>query len=229
MKESLIDYLGTYLTDERKARINGVLENRTQAITVVLEDINHSHNASAVMRTCDCFGIQDLHIIEDEHKYKVNKYVVRGSENWISLHQYRDPKEDNRKTCIDGLKREGYKIIVTSPHATKSFEDLPIDGKIALCFGAEKSGISEELYAMADEEVNIPMYGFTESFNISVSAALILSHLVRKLHASEYDWKLSSEVKTKLLEQWYTKSLKNGEFYETEFKRIQEIKRNAEN
>ena len=228
MEETLVDYLGTYLTEERRIRINEVLDNRTDQITVVLEDINHAHNASAVMRTCDCFGVQNLHVIEEEHKYKVNKYVVRGSENWVSLHRYREPETDNRKACIDTLKKQGYKIVVTSPHAQKSFKDLPVDSKLAVCFGAEKSGISEELYAMADEEVNIPMYGFTESFNISVSAALILSDLIPRLHESDVDWKLPLEVRAKLLEQWFTQSLKNGEYYEAKFNRLLEKKQNSE-
>jgi len=224
VEESLIDYLGSYLTEERKSRMKSVLDNRTDFITVVLEDINHAHNASAVMRTCDCFGIQNLHVIEDEHKYKVNKYVVRGSENWITLHRYREEDIENRKVCVDKLKSEGYKIVVTSPHATKSFDEIPLDSKIALCFGGEKTGITKELYALADEEVNIPMYGFTESFNISVSAALILSSMVSKLHNSDVDWGLPHEEKTKLLKQWYTQSLKNGEFYEAEFNRLREEK-----
>ncbi len=227
MADTLLDYLGAYLTEERKVRIKEVLDNRTELITVVLEDINHAHNASAVMRTCDCFGIQNLHVIEDEHQYKVNKYIVRGSENWVSLHQYQDPELDNRKICIDKLKAEGYKIVVTSPHATKSFDEIAPEEKVALCFGAEKTGISQKLYAMADEEVNIPMYGFTESFNISVSAAVLLSQLVSKLHSSDVDWGLPEGIKAKLLLQWYTQSLKNGELYEAEFNRLQEAKSNV--
>lgn len=227
VEQTLLDYLGKFLTDERKQRIQDVLSERTEHVTVVLEDIFHAHNASAVMRTCDCFGVQNFHVIEEENKYKVSKYVVRGAENWVSLFRYGDAKVNNRSECINNLKSEGYDIVVTSPHASKSFRELPINRKMAFCFGAEKTGISKELYEMADHEVQIPMYGFTESLNISVSAALIVSEYISQLKQSCETWQLSKDRRQQLLEEWYIKSLKFGEVYVSEYEKLQKSITNA--
>lgn len=206
--QELIEHLSEFMTENRVQKFRDVLEWRTRHIAVVLEDIYQPQNASAVVRTADCFGIQDVHVIENKNKYKVNPHVVLGAADWIDLHKHN--KEDNNTlTCLQQLKNDGYKIIATTPH-TNSYEisDLPINQKFALVFGTEKLGISDDVKNNADGFVKINMHGFTESFNISVSAALSMYELTKRLHAEEtIPWQLSADQKNELLLKWMRKSL----------------------
>ncbi len=206
--KELIDHLAEFMTESRVQKFRDVLEWRTRHITVVLEDIYQPQNASAVVRTADCFGIQDVHVIENKNKYKVNPHVVLGAADWVDIHKY-NSEENNTITCLTKLKDAGYKIIATTPH-TDSYEisDLPINEKFALVFGTEKLGISDDVKAQADGFVKINMHGFTESFNISVSAALSMYELTKRLHSnSTIPWQLSDADKNELLLKWMKKSL----------------------
>jgi len=212
----LINHFSTYLTDHRKEVVEQVLNFRTRHITLVLEEIYQPHNASAVIRTCECMGIQDIHFIENEVKYEVNKRVLKGSHKWIDLIKY---KEKNAvATCFSHLKSQGYKILVTDPSPDGvSIHDVPIDNKIALVMGSELQGISAFALSHADMKVHIPMYGFTESLNISVSAAICLSTLISKLHKSEIDWRLSEDEKEEIRLRWIRKMMKRPDIMEREF------------
>ena len=212
----LINHFSTYLTDHRKEVVEQVLNFRTRHITLVLEEIYQPHNASAVIRTCECMGIQDIHFIENEVKYEVNKRVLKGSHKWIDLIKY---KEKNAvATCFNHLKSQGYKILVTDPSPDGvSIHDVPIDNKIALVMGNELHGTSAFALSQADMKVHIPMYGFTESLNISVSAAICLSTLISKLHKSEIDWRLSEDEKEEIRLRWIRKMMKRPDIMEREF------------
>lgn len=210
--ENQTPYLAEFMMDSRRERIEEVLAQRTRYLTVVLEDIYHAPNASAVIRSCECFGIQDLHVIENTKRYKPNADVVRGSAKWIDIHRYR--KEDENTTeCLSKLKNDGFKIVATTLHKENSITPnaLPIDDPLALCFGTEELGVSDTVYELADYKLKIPMYGFTESFNISVAAALCLNTLSTRLRNSQIPWQLSEEEKNELRFNWYRKSVKNAE------------------
>lgn len=216
-RQALIDYLSSFLSESRRGKMNEVLNFRTRYITVVLEDIYQPHNASAVLRSCDIFGIQDIHIVENTNAYTVNKDVAMGSPKWLNLHKYRKA-ENNSLVCINVLKEKGYKIVATSPGVNDcNIDDFPIDQPIALFFGTELTGISDTVKANADAFVKIPMYGFTESFNISVSAALCLNSLTKKLHNSGIDWHLQEMEKEELLLHWLRKSIKKVELIEKDY------------
>ncbi|HVA99403.1 MAG TPA: RNA methyltransferase [Bacteroidia bacterium] len=213
----LIEHLSKFISDNRKKKFLEVLEFRTRHITIVMEDIYQAHNASAVLRSCDCFGIQDVHIIENKNKYSINPDVALGSSKWVNLIKY-NQAENNTLEALQNLKKNGYRIVATSPHANDcNLEDLNIDNKTALVFGTELLGISEEVKKNADEFVKIPMYGFTESFNISVSAALCLHTISEKLHKSKIDWKLSQSEKEIILLDWLRNSINKPELIEKEF------------
>jgi tRNA (guanosine-2'-O-)-methyltransferase len=213
----LTDYLGQYLTDNRKANIEKVLEQRTRYITVVLEDIYQSQNASAVVRTCECMGLQDLHIIETTAKYGTNKKVLMGANKWMDLIRYRDKEKSNIAECYMKLKAQGYKLVATAPDATLSIDELPIDNKVAFVMGNELRGVTKFALDNADEVVQIPMFGFTESMNISVSAALCIRSLVTRVRNSEHDWRLDQDEKANLRLDWYRKCLKKPGIMEAEF------------
>jgi tRNA (guanosine-2'-O-)-methyltransferase len=171
-KQELLEYLYGFMSENKRELFDKVIADRTRHVTVALEDIFQPQNASAVLRTCDVFGIQDVHIIENENEYNVNPRVVHGASKWIDLHKYSE-KENNTLDCINKLKAKGYKVYGTTPHTNDSLiQDIPLDNKVALMFGTEMTGLSDIAMDNVDGFVKIPMYGFTESLNISVSASL---------------------------------------------------------
>lgn len=218
------DFLSDYVQEDRKKLFDDILNERTKYVTVVLEDIYQPQNASAVIRSCDCFGIQDAHIIENRNAYQINPLVVHGASNWITFNKYNE-KENNTLDCINKLKENGYRIVATSPHGNNT--DLPdfdiTKGKVALVFGSEGPGISDIVKENADEFLKIPMYGFTESFNISVSAAVCLNEVATKLRKSDINYHLSQEEKDELLTLWLKQSVMDGEKMEREFYRRLEL------
>lgn len=219
MNEGLIEYLSRFVTPQRINNFSRVLNFRTRYFTVVLEDIYQSHNASAVLRSCDCFGIQDVHIIENRNEYNINPDVTLGSNKWLNIHRH-NQKENNTIDTIDELRKNNYRIIATSPHEKKEIEIENFDltrGKAAFIFGSEFKGISGAVKDEADEFLKIPMYGFTESFNISVSAAIVLHDLVTKLHRSEVLWQLTGTEKQEIIFNWLKKTIKHSELLENEY------------
>jgi len=211
-KIAYLKYLESYLTSRRKSLFNSVTSYRMRHFTVAAEDTYQDHNASALIRNCDCFGIQDLHIIEEINKYRLAKGMTQGSDKWVDLHYYSE-YEDNTQTCINRLKRQGYSIIATTPHENDCLiDDFDVSKKSAFFFGREKTGLSKKVLAQAEAFVKIPMYGFSESFNISVSAALLLQHLTDKLRKSaDIPWQLTQEEIIDLKINWSIKTIQNGE------------------
>jgi len=211
-KEELIQFLESVMKEERIALIEKNVNERTRYVTVVLENIYQPQNASAVMRSCDCFGIQDLHVIENSNSYELNPDVVMGSSKWIDLKRY-NSKDENSLDTINRLKKEGYRIVATTPHTNDVLlPDFDLKkGKAAFFFGTELTGLSDTVLNNADEFVKIPMYGFTESFNISVSASLVLSHVASDMRRSGVSWQLSENEKQDLKLEWYRRSIKSAE------------------
>lgn len=216
-QNELLNYLSEFITPKRKALFEKVIMNRTRHITIVLEDIYQPHNASAVLRTCDLTGIQDVHIIENNNDYDVNPDVAMGSSKWLDLIKYNE-HEQNTLHAYNKLREEGYRIVASTPHKhDQDLESIPIDGKIAIVFGTELNGLSDVAIENADEYLNIPMYGFTESYNISVSAALILFTLTNRLRKSDFNWQLSENEKTEILLEWSRRSIKRSDVIESQF------------
>jgi len=217
-KQKLVEFLGGYVTPQRMDLFRRILEERTRYITVVLEDIYQPHNASAVLRSLDCFGIQEAHIIENYNEYRINPDVALGASKWLGLNRH-NQSESNTREAIRLLKEQGYRIVATTPHqhdVTLPAFDLE-SGKVALLFGTELGGLSHTALSMSDEFLRIPMYGFTESFNISVSAAIILYHFRQKLNQSHISWQLSRKEKTDILLEWLRKSIKRSDLLIEQF------------
>lgn len=207
------------ISESKQEMYDHIASQRTDYLTVVLENIHQEHNASAVLRSCDCFGIQNLHVIEKNNRYKVQRDIALGAGRWVDVFNY-DQGEQPTKDCLLKLKNKGYKIVATTPHERDvTIHELPINQPIALVFGTEKKGISQEVIELADEFVRIPMYGFTESFNVSVSAALALNILRERLEQSDLNWKLKDEEQTLLKIKWCKKILRSGDEMEQEFRR----------
>lgn len=198
-----IEYLSSLVSEQKRKVIANVLQYRTRFVTTVLENITQPHNANAVIRSCDIFGVQDMHVIESDQQFQIHNTISKGAARWVDIYRYESTKE-----CLTHLKKQGYRIVATTPHERgKTLSDLAINQKTALLFGTEIKGISDEAIALADEFVTIPMFGFTKSFNISVSAGICLHHIIMKLHLSTLHWQLSAKENEELQRVWLQKVL----------------------
>ncbi|GAA4322344.1 RNA methyltransferase [Pontixanthobacter gangjinensis] len=205
--KKILEYLQEYLTPRRRSLFEKVLSERTNHLTVVAQDVYQLHNTSAVVRSCDVFGVQNIHVIEEKIPRRIDKEIAMGAQKWVNINRYSSTRD-----CVKKLREDGYRIVATSPHDDSVLlEDFDISTPAALFFGTEKDGLSEEILKEADTTIKIPMVGFTESLNISVSAAIILQSLRAKLTASNIDWRLSEVEKEKLRLGWTKKTIKNSE------------------
>ncbi len=206
------------MSERRLSVIDKVIENRTKYVTVLLEDISHAQNANAVLRTCECLGLRDIHIIENLNQYYYSKGVAMGAGKWVNLHKY-NKSENNSLEAITTLKADGYRIVATSPGENcihlKDFDVTK--GKFAIVLGTEQEGISEIIRQNADELITIPMYGFTESYNLSVSNAIILYQLIEKLRFSDVKWQLSDAEKSEIKLEWLKLAVKRSDLLVQEF------------
>ncbi|TXE10083.1 RNA methyltransferase [Seonamhaeicola algicola] len=209
----LLKHLETFLTENRRSRFNQVLPQRTKHFTVATEDVYQLHNTSAVIRSCDVFGIQEVHIVEEQNTKRIDREIAMGAQKWVDLHRY-----NSVKSCIDNLKQEGYQIVATTPHANDcELHDFDVTKKACFFFGRETEGLSEAVIDAADCYLKIPMFGFTESLNISVSAAIILQHVTTKLRKTNVNWQLTQEeINAKKLD-WIAKTIKSYDEIVTRF------------
>ena len=198
------------ITPNKVSMFERIAPQRSRHLVVGLENIQQDHNASAIMRSMDCLGFQELHLIEKNNSYQFQRDIALGAARWLDVVQHQEGPEPVLD-AIANLKNKGYRIVATSPHhKAVTPQTIDISQPIALFFGAEKHGISEELRDNADELLHIPMHGFTESFNLSVSAAMVLSALRTRLEASEVDWLLPKEAQTMLKIEWCERILNGG-------------------
>ncbi len=219
LNELLLDELYQIITPNKIEMFDRLAPQKTDYVTTVLENIFQEHNASAVMRSCESFGLQSLHVIEKDNKYRVQRDIARGAGRWVDMYNYSD--DNPTETCLKALKEKGYRIVATSPHQSAyTINDIPLDKPMALVFGTELSGISPEVIEMADTFVTIPMYGFTESFNISVSAAVIMHTLRSRLEQEEdLQWKMTPEEIVELKIKWCERIIPRGNLVVPEIRR----------
>ncbi|MEH6536587.1 MAG: RNA methyltransferase [Psychroserpens sp.] len=201
----LLQHLEGYLTEQRKEKFERILSQRTKHFTVATEDVYQLHNTSAVMRSCDVFGVQELTIIEEQNSKEIDREIAMGAQKWVDLNRHHSVKE-----AISDLKHKGYQIVATTPHENDSLlDDFDVTKKSCFFFGREMSGLSQEVIDEADCFLKIPMVGFTESLNISVSAAIILQHVTTKLKQTDVDWRLTEEEHLEKRLDWCKKTIKS--------------------
>lgn len=204
-ESGLIEFLESFLTPKRKALFEKVVNSRTNHFTVATEDVYQLHNTSAVMRSCDVFGIQNIHVIEERNLKRIDREIAMGAQKWVSLNRHRSSKD-----CVEALREKGYQIVATTPYGnSENLSDFDISKPSAIFFGTEKHGLSPEVMENADIFLKIPMVGFTESLNISVSAAIILQQLTQELRKSKINWELTENEKNAVKFEWLRKSFKN--------------------
>ncbi|CAM3917641.1 RNA methyltransferase [Flavobacterium cucumis] len=214
--QELLTYLEGFLTENRKEGFLRVLKNRTKHFTIAMEDVYQLHNTSAVMRSCEVFGVQELNVIEQKFGKRIDSEIAMGAQKWVDVNRF-----NTVQSCIDDMRAKGYQIIATTPHNDSCMlHEFDISKRSAIFFGTEKNGLSEEVIKQADGFIKIPMVGYTESLNISVSAAIIIQDITTRLRQSKIDWQLTdAEVLEKRLD-WTRKSIKDIEFIERKFHEI---------
>jgi tRNA (guanosine-2'-O-)-methyltransferase len=212
----LLAHLESFLTAKRKNRFDEVLSNRTKHITVAIEDVYQLHNTSAVMRSCEVFGIQELHIIEERNTKKIDREIALGAQKWVDVKRFTSVAD-----CIGNLRERGYQIVASTPHSYNyKLEDFDVAKKACIFFGCETEGLSEEVLDQADTFINIPMVGFTESLNVSVSAAIVLQHLTSRLRQTNVNWKLTDEDKNLKKMEWIKKTIHSYDEIVARFNRV---------
>lgn len=210
----LILRLKSMIQEKKWNLFQDIIQYRTRYLTIVMENLDQQHNLSAVIRSCDCFGLQDVHVIGENYLESINPKVEKGAAQWTTIYSYPTTQQ-----CFQELKNKGYKILVTSPKAKRFIHEIPVDQqKIALVFGNEIKGVSANAIEQADELVKIPMFGFTESYNISVSAALCMQHFVNEIHNQVPNYNLSQQEQEEVLIAWMQNIIKNGEKVVAELK-----------
>ena len=220
LRSELTVFLSQFVSEHKLQLMEQVLDQRTRYLTVVMEDLHQSQNTSAIVRTCECLGIQDVHIIEEQARYGTNKKVLKGSHYWVDLikHKVKHVKA-GPTAALEELKTQGYRILVTSVDpGSRPVQEIDVSqGKLAVVMGNELRGASGQAVQLADELVHIPMVGFTESFNVSVSAAIILSQLREKVMSIGDRWKLTEEERAELRLAWVRVMVKKSDVLEREF------------
>lgn len=209
LRRDICSHLEQFLTPNRLLRMREVLGSRTRHITVILEDIYQPHNASAVLRSCDCYGIQDVYSIEDRHIFEVSTGVTRKAHQWLTLHKYHAGNGGTQR-CLEDVKGKGYKIAVMTPEANMLLADVPLDEPLAFLFGTEKEGVSEQAARQAEYQVKIPMFGFSESLNVSVSVAIALYQTMVRLKSLSNETGLQTGLSQAEQEEIWYQWLKNA-------------------
>lgn len=234
MIDAELTYLKQFLLEDRLQRLEQILQFRTRHLTVLLENVFHDQNASACLRTVECFGLQDVHVIDSYNEFRPNREVALGASKWLTFHRYQtanntnlhSPLQTQQQACFQHLRDNGYRILVTSPRADSiRLHEVKVTQPTAIVFGTEQTGISQPAIDDADDLIHIPMTGFTESFNISVAVGIILQHLIQQLRMSDGRWQLSADEKKILLLQWVKKSL--GHKYEALKRRFDQQTRSS--
>lgn len=219
-QQLLKEHLSQFVSEHKRDFMERVLAARTRYVTMVLEDIYQSQNTSAVIRTCECMGIQDVHVIETNSAWSTNKLVLKGSNKWLNIIRYRHKGLNNTAECFAAVRSKGYRLAVTDPAGGVPIGEVPLDRPLAIVMGNERHGSSPYALQHADLAVTIPMAGFTESMNISVSAAICLHTTLSRLRQSDRPWQLTDAEKEELRLQWYRKSVRNADVIEREFLRL---------
>lgn len=207
-KASLYSHAAELFSDNKRELFDRLAPLRTRHICVVLENIYQSHNAAAVLRSCDCFGVQDVHVVDDKNPFNPAGDVAVGSSKWVDYYRHTSIQEAYRH-----LHSKGYRIVATLPHENDTMiTDLDISQPTALVFGTELTGLTQEAIDLADGYVKIPMYGFTESFNISVCAALSLFSLTERMRRNpNLHWQMDADELLDLKLHWAMQTIRDGE------------------
>ena len=199
------DYMSGFLTGERVQTLRRTLAMRTRYMTILTENTFHPQNASALVRHCEAFGVQDLHTVETMCRFDPSVNIVRGTDKWIDIIRH-----DSTEEAIASLKASGYRIVATTPHRESCTpETFDVEkGRFCLVFGTEHAGVSPQIISAADEFLRIPMCGMVESLNVSASAAILM--LSQRMRLSDVAWRLSEAECSEVMFRWVMSSVRDA-------------------
>lgn len=210
-RKERVALLEQHINAARLDKLKKVLAARTRYLTVVLENLYHPENGNAVMRSVECFGLQEMHVIQELYDWKYSLKIARGAAKWTELHAY-GAENGGAVACYRNLKEKGFQLVATDPQpGSCTAENLDLSRPVALIFGTESTGVAPETLAMADARIHIPMVGFTESFNISVSAGILLAQLRQRVEREQPAWPLAAADAEALYEDWLMKSVRHAD------------------
>ena len=202
-------YMESFLTDERREVLRRTLSSRTRYMTILTENTFHPQNASALVRHCEAFGVQELHTVETRCKFNPNVNIVRGTDKWVDI-----TRHDSTADAIAALKGAGYRLVATTPHRESCTpETFDVErGPFCLVFGTEHAGVTDEIIEAADEYLRIPMCGMVESLNVSASAAILIYMLSQRMRLlPSIDWHLKEADEREMLFCWVMSSVRDAE------------------
>lgn len=201
------DYMSGFLTGERVQTLRRTLAMRTRYMTILTENTFHPQNASALVRHCEAFGVQDLHTVETMCRFDPSVNIVRGTDKWIDIIRH-----DSTEEAIASLKASGYRIVATTPHRESCTpETFDVEkGRFCLVFGTEHAGVSPQIISAADEFLRIPMCGMVESLNVSASAAILIYMLSQRMRLSDVEWRLSEAECSEVMFRWVMSSVRDA-------------------
>ena len=201
---AVCDALAPLLTEDRVERIDAVLAARLQSVAIAVEDTYDPHNAAATIRTAEALGLQDLHVIESAHRFSAAEGVTRGAHRWLDLHRW-----PSAEAAASDLRGRGFRVLATRPDAGHSLDDVDVATPLAVMFGNEHTGLSAAALAACDGAIRVPMFGFTESYNLSVTVALVANRLAarRRAHVGA-PGDLPPERVAHLRARWFTVGLR---------------------
>lgn len=223
-KQAFIAYLLEQVAPTRREKMLQNVTQRTRQLTIVLEDIYYDQNVSAALRSIECCGLQDVHLIEKRHKIALQQNITKGACQWLSVHRYREPEANNTATCFEALRAEGYCIVATSPQTQDAqgcphyqLPSLPLDRKLAIVFGTEETGLSEYALENADYTMTVPMHGFTGSFNIAATVAVVTYDVTQRLRALGDGVSISEQEQAVVMLLWLRRMIRGYESFEKLF------------
>lgn len=216
-QQELTAYLEGFVSQKRRNLLKSILEQRSRYLSIMLEDLYQPHNTAAVLRSCDAFGVQDVHVLQISNRYQPSKMVSVGAEKWVYQHRHAGDEGLTLKKMKE-FKEQGWALVATCPNEDGyTPSNLPLDKPLMLMFGSEKPGLSEQAIEEADYRLQIPMHGFSESFNVSVSVALILQVLSSRIREENIEWGLNAEEKELIYLDWLRNSIKRSSEVEKHF------------
>ena len=208
MLSRLYELLSEHITEHKRNLFEQTLAERTRHVALVMEDVYQAQNTSAIQRSAESFGVQDLHIIENKHTFSHHRKISKGSSDWLTMHRYNEAGKDNTETCLHSLKKKGYQIVVTALHEkTIALHEVDLNKKTAVLMGTELTGASDTAMQLADVYMKIPTVGFTESLNVSVASAVIMQHLTQRMRDENRLWQLTNEEMLQLKIEWAKRSI----------------------
>jgi tRNA (guanosine-2'-O-)-methyltransferase len=204
--EAICGVMGPMLTPERIARIDRVLAARLQSVVTIVEDTYDPHNAAATIRTTEAIGLQELHVVEPEQRFSAARGVTRGAHKWIDMHRW--PRAED---AVAALHARGFRVYATLPGARHSIDDVDVTQPIAVAFGNEHAGLTAEAIAACDGSLGVPMQGFTESFNLSVTVALAMRTIAQRRRAAlGAEGDLDDERRRVLRARWFALKIRGA-------------------